>query len=206
MEARASRGRIEPLPGSTICDTLCHLRAPCRHLHLRPLPLHGRQPDHDRPPLRPPRPPQVLTRDPPTRRAQRETTSTVDAGGRCVDAEARGRCQQRQRTQRLRCDGVSDSGARDAQPYLGARTWMVRRQDDRSGAIPAGVACGRSVSQGRPGRWALAAGGLGEPAEETPCRKSACRALDCQSGPPTWRWTSELRDDVVPGADRVKGR
>jgi len=31
------------------------LRAPCRHLNLRPLPLHGRQPDHDRPPLRPPR-------------------------------------------------------------------------------------------------------------------------------------------------------
>ena len=31
---------------------------------------------------------------------------------------------------------------------------------------PRVVACGRSVSQGRPGRWALAAGGLGEPAAE----------------------------------------
>jgi hypothetical protein len=31
---------------------------------------------------------------------------------------------------------------------------------------PRVVACGRSVSQGRPGPWALAAGGLGEPAAE----------------------------------------
>jgi hypothetical protein len=28
---------------------------PCRHLNLRALPLYGRQPDDDRPPLRPPR-------------------------------------------------------------------------------------------------------------------------------------------------------
>ena len=40
------------------------LRPPCRHLHLRPLPLHGRQPDHDRPPLRPPRPRRTRARDP----------------------------------------------------------------------------------------------------------------------------------------------
>ena len=46
-------------------------RAPCRHLHLRPLPLHGRQPDHDRPPLRPPRPRRSRTRDPTPRRLQR---------------------------------------------------------------------------------------------------------------------------------------
>ena len=32
------------------------LRAAGRHLHLRPLALHGREPDDDRPPLRPPRP------------------------------------------------------------------------------------------------------------------------------------------------------
>src|SRR5436190_24363940 len=31
-----------------------NLRAPCRHLSLRPLALHGSQPDDDRPPLRPP--------------------------------------------------------------------------------------------------------------------------------------------------------
>src|SRR5712692_11687798 len=30
------------------------------------------------------------------------------------------------------------SGARGAQPYLGARTRIVRRQDDRWGVIPAG--------------------------------------------------------------------
>ena len=43
---------------------LRHLRAPCRHLNLRSLPLHGRQPDHDRPPLRPPRPRRPRPRDP----------------------------------------------------------------------------------------------------------------------------------------------
>jgi hypothetical protein len=66
-------------------------------LHLRPLPLHGRQPDHDRPPLRPPRPRRTRARDPPPRRAQRRKTSTVDAGGRCVDAAPRSRRQSRQR-------------------------------------------------------------------------------------------------------------
>jgi hypothetical protein len=30
------------------------LRGPCRRLHLRPVALHGRQPDHDRPSLRTP--------------------------------------------------------------------------------------------------------------------------------------------------------
>jgi integrase len=39
------------------------LRTPCWHLHLRPLPLHGRQPDHDRPPLRPSRPRRAPARD-----------------------------------------------------------------------------------------------------------------------------------------------
>jgi integrase len=60
---------------------------------LRPLALYGRQPEHDRPPLRPPRPRRTRARDPPARRAQRRRTSTVDAGGRCVDAEARSRRQ-----------------------------------------------------------------------------------------------------------------
>ena len=36
--------------------TFATFRTSCRHLHLRPLPLHGCQPDHDRPPLRPPCP------------------------------------------------------------------------------------------------------------------------------------------------------
>ncbi len=44
------------------------LRPPCRHLYLRPLPLHGRQPDDDRPPLRPPRPRWPCLRDQPSRR------------------------------------------------------------------------------------------------------------------------------------------
>src|SRR6266545_4513176 len=69
------------------------LRAPCRHLHLRSVPLHGRKPDHDRPPLRPPRTRRTRTCDPPARRTERWTTATVDAGGRCVDAEARGRLE-----------------------------------------------------------------------------------------------------------------
>jgi len=41
------------------------------------------------------------TRHSPARRAERGTTSTVDTGGRCVDAEASGRRQSRQRKQRL---------------------------------------------------------------------------------------------------------
>jgi len=47
------------------------LRAPCRHLHLRPLTLHGCQPDNDRPPLRPPRPRWTRARHQTPRRAQR---------------------------------------------------------------------------------------------------------------------------------------
>ena len=46
---------------------LCHLRSPCRPLHLRALALHGCQPDHDRSPLRPPRPRRPRARDPPPR-------------------------------------------------------------------------------------------------------------------------------------------
>jgi integrase len=54
VEARAGRGRDRaPAQDLRSPTHLRHLRAPCRHLHLRPLPLHGRQPDHDRPPLRP---------------------------------------------------------------------------------------------------------------------------------------------------------
>ena len=77
------------------------LRAPCRHLHLRPLPLHGRQPDDDRPPLRPPRTRRTRACDPPARRAQCRTTATVDTGGRCVDTEPHDGRWRRQRKQRL---------------------------------------------------------------------------------------------------------
>ena len=80
---------------------LRHLRTPYRHLDLRPLPLHGRQPDHDRPALRPPRTRRTRARNPPSRPAECRTTATVDTGGRCVDARARGRRQPRQREHRL---------------------------------------------------------------------------------------------------------
>ena len=74
---------IEPLRSDLRSPPhLRDLRAPCRHLHLRPLPLHGRQPDHDRPPLRPPRPRRTRARDPAPRRRSARTTATVDAGGR----------------------------------------------------------------------------------------------------------------------------
>ena len=51
---RAARDRPDPA-GLRSPAHLRDVRAACRHLHLRPLPLHGRQPDDDRPPLRPPR-------------------------------------------------------------------------------------------------------------------------------------------------------
>src|SRR5205823_10229639 len=70
--------------------TFATFAAPCRHLNLRPLPLHGRKPDHDQRPLRPLRPRGTGARDQSPRRAQR----AVDAGGRCVDAEREGRRQR----------------------------------------------------------------------------------------------------------------
>jgi integrase len=47
------------------------IRAACRHLDLRPLPLHGRQPHDDRPPLRPPRQRRPRARDRTARRPKR---------------------------------------------------------------------------------------------------------------------------------------
>jgi hypothetical protein len=58
--------RSEP-PALRPAPHLRHLRAPRRHLDLRPLALHGRQPGDDRSPLRPPRP----RRTRPRRRAAR---------------------------------------------------------------------------------------------------------------------------------------
>jgi hypothetical protein len=49
----------------------------------------------------PPRARRTRACDPPARRTERRTTATVDAGGRCVDAEAHGRRQPRQRNRRL---------------------------------------------------------------------------------------------------------
>ena len=67
------------------------LRAPCRNLDLRPFPIHGRQPDDDRPLLRPPRPRRTRARDQASRRVERARVRPVDAGGRSVDAENTGR-------------------------------------------------------------------------------------------------------------------
>jgi integrase len=82
-----SRGDQSASAGLRSPAHLCDFRAPCRHLNLRPLllPLHGRQPDHDRPPLRPPRPRRMRARHQAPRRAQRTRTepwTLVDVGGR----------------------------------------------------------------------------------------------------------------------------
>jgi integrase len=72
-----------------------------RTLNLRPLPLHGRQPDHDRPPLRPPRLRRTRARDQAPRRVERARVRPVDAGGRSVDTETTGRRLARKRKRRL---------------------------------------------------------------------------------------------------------
>jgi hypothetical protein len=73
LEAGADRGRDRATAQDLSPTHFRHLRAPCRHIHLRPLPLHGRQPDHDRPRLRPPRPRPTRARDPPPRPAQQNS-------------------------------------------------------------------------------------------------------------------------------------
>jgi integrase len=82
--ATRSRHRSAPA-GLRSSSHLCDLRPSCRHLHLRPLPLHGREPHDDRPPLRPPRARRPRACNPPRRRAELRTASTVDARGRSVD-------------------------------------------------------------------------------------------------------------------------
>ena len=65
-----------------------NLRAPCRHLNLRPLALHGSQPDHDRPSLRPPRPRRTRARDPAPRRLRGHQNRRRPRLGRPMDAAA----------------------------------------------------------------------------------------------------------------------
>ena len=51
-----TRAGYQTVPSRLRSETyLCDLRAPCRRSDFRALPLHGREPDDDRPPLRPPR-------------------------------------------------------------------------------------------------------------------------------------------------------
>jgi integrase len=52
--------------------TFATFRAACRRLNLRPLALHGSQPDHDRPPLRQPRARRTRPRDQPPRPPRKE--------------------------------------------------------------------------------------------------------------------------------------
>jgi hypothetical protein len=84
LETRPTRPRNRPDPARIRSQThLCHIRATRRHLHLRPIPLHGRQPDDDRPPLRAPRQRRPPARDRPPRQLQRQLRPH---GGREVDA------------------------------------------------------------------------------------------------------------------------
>ena len=84
LETRPTRARHRPAAKDLRSQThVRYLRAPCRSLHLRPLPLNGRQPDHDRPPLRPPRQRRPTTRDQPARYPHGRRPPR----GRCVDAE-----------------------------------------------------------------------------------------------------------------------
>ena len=103
---------------------LRHVRAPRRHLHLRPLPLHGRQPDDDRPPLRAPRQRRPPARDRPPRQLQQQPRPH---GGREVDA-TRGHAQRPGRKtpskQDKRQSPLSDSNRRPL-PYHG-RTGVFR--------------------------------------------------------------------------------
>jgi hypothetical protein len=63
--------------------------------------LVGSELDVDRPPVRSPRSGRPRARDSPSRRAERRTTSTVEAGGRSVDAERVRSRQERQHKRRL---------------------------------------------------------------------------------------------------------
>jgi hypothetical protein len=63
------------------------LRQMLHRANLRPLTLHGRQPDHDRPPLRPPRPRRTRDAIKLLDALNAPEFRPVDAGGRSVDTE-----------------------------------------------------------------------------------------------------------------------
>jgi integrase len=72
LEAGPARGRDRAVPAHLRFKAhVRDVRPACRHLHVRALPLHGRQPDHDRPPLRPSRARWTRARDSPARQPQR---------------------------------------------------------------------------------------------------------------------------------------
>jgi integrase len=81
--------------------TFATLRPSCRHLHLRPFPLHGRQLDDDRPPLRPSGPRRPRPRDQPPRRLHRLRKRRRPRRGRCVDIGSINRRRLGQRKDQL---------------------------------------------------------------------------------------------------------
>jgi hypothetical protein len=112
-------------PGSNRCagSTICGVRSrPSRSMPAsRPstCPAIWGEPDHDRPPLQPRSLRRTRKLDPLARRAERGATSTVDAGGRCVDVNARGRRQRRQRKHQLsRQNSKPSDGLEPSTPSL----------------------------------------------------------------------------------------
>ena len=114
LEAGPARSRDRAVPAHL--RSTAHLRDPCaprRHLHLRSLPLHGCEPDHDRPPLRPPRPrrPRACNpaaRHPPRRRGGRSWT----LGARRSDHISPGQTTGRLAEQAISRSPLSDSNRR----------------------------------------------------------------------------------------------
>ena len=86
--SRPPRGRHRAAPSCLRSQpSVCDLRAPCSDLNIRPQPLHGCEPDHDRPALRPPDERWRRSRPPAARRQRRRPEAAVDAGGRSVDVQ-----------------------------------------------------------------------------------------------------------------------
>ena len=166
LEARPARGRDRAAAaGLRSPSHLRHLRSSCRHLHLRPLPLHGRQPDHDRPPLRPPRPRRPRARDRPPRHLHRLRRCRRPRGGRCVDTAASKSSPTRKTTtaaeQAKTGSPLTDSNRRPPPYHGGALPTELRGRDGQCiraarfrpiWAIHAALAAGRLRSTKEDGR------------------------------------------------------
>src|SRR6266511_4870090 len=89
LETRSNRGgHRAAAPRLRSPPHVRNLRPPCRHLNLRPLALYGSQPDHDRPPLRPPRARRTRARNPAPRRLRGHQSRRRPSLGRPMDAAA----------------------------------------------------------------------------------------------------------------------
>src|SRR6266542_1525955 len=128
VEARPTRRRDHTGPTRLRSAAhLRHLRAPCRHLNLRSLPLHGRQPDHDRPPLRPSRPRRTRPRDQPPGQLQPAGRSRRPPGGRRVDTSAARRRHPSQQKKALAGERQkpSDGLEPETPPYQRTSDWRA---------------------------------------------------------------------------------